>query len=188
MRRILTNLRHDEGGLTLVEVLIALSVILIGLVSLAALVPLSFGHIGQANFRTTAVFLAQQRVEQVKNGEWTCFPGYIDAIGLSNPATSAPTVTTANCAPPLPLAVTGNTTTVTFADEAAGAIAGYPLYRRQVRIVDCGIAPGCGGGVLDNGIRQVTVSVFFSPQTGVGTINSATEDVVRMTTFVALRQ
>ncbi|MGH7323071.1 MAG: type IV pilus modification PilV family protein, partial [Candidatus Rokuibacteriota bacterium] len=43
MRRRLTNLRQDEGGLTLVEVLIALSVILIGLVSLAALVPLSFG-------------------------------------------------------------------------------------------------------------------------------------------------
>lgn len=188
MRRTLTNLRHDEGGLTLAEVLIALSVILIGLVSLVALVPLSLGHIGQANFRTTAVFLAQERLDQVKNGVWTCFPSYTDSTGLSNPATSAPRMTTGTCAPPAPLAVTGNTTTITFADEGYGSIAGYSLYRRQVRIVDCGVAPGCGGGLLDNGIRQVTVSVFFRPQTGVGTIDSATEDVARMTTFVAVRQ
>src|SRR5512145_2012531 len=100
MRRMLTTLREDEGGLTLVEVLIALSVILIGMVALAALVPLSFSHIGQANFRTTAVFLAQQRLEQVKNGTWDCFPSYTDSLGLSNPDTSAPTVTTGTCAPP----------------------------------------------------------------------------------------
>ncbi len=188
MRRMLAKLRDDEGGLTLVEVLIAVSVILIGMVALAALVPLSFGHIGQANFRSTAVFLAQQRLEQVKNGVWDCFPNYSDSLGLSNPDSSAPRVTTATCAPPAPLTVTGNTATVTFADEAYGAIAGHPLYRRQVRIVDCGVGPGCGGAVLDNGIRQVTVSVFFRPQTGVGTLNNVTEDVAKMTTFVALRQ
>lgn len=188
MRSTLTNLQRDEAGLTLAEVLVALSVILIGLVALAALVPASFGHIGQANFRSTAVFLAQQRLEQVKNGDWTCYPGYIDSVGLSNPDTAAPTVTTATCASPLPLDITGNTTTVTFADEARGSIAGYPLYRRQVRIADCGVAPGCDGVVLDSGIRHVTVSVFFWPQTGVGTINADSEDIVRVATYVALRQ
>lgn len=188
MARMLRTLRNDENGLTLVEVLIALMVMLIGLVALAALVPLSLGHIGQANFRTTAVFLAQQRLEQVKNGVWTCFPNYSDPIGLSNPTTSAPTVTTGTCAPPNPLTVTGNTGTVTFADEGYGAIPGHPLYRRQVRIVDCGVGPGCSGAVLDSGIRQVTVSVFFRPQTGVGTLNNATEDFAKVTTFVALRQ
>lgn len=188
MRRMLTIVRNDEAGLTLVEVLIAMSVILIGLIALAGLVPLSLGHIGQANFRTTAVFLAQQRLEQVKNGVWTCFPNYSDSVGRSNPTTSAPTVTTATCASPAPLNITGNTGTVTFADEGYGTIAGHPLYRREVRIEDCGVAPGCSGGVLDSGIRQVTVSVFFRPQTGVGTLNNTTEEAAKMTTFVALRQ
>lgn len=187
MRRILVNLGRDDAGITLAEVLIALSIILIGLISLLAVVPLSIGHIGQANFRTAAVFLAQARLEQVKNAEWTCFPNYVDSRGLSNPDTSAPRVSTATCAAPLPLNVTGNTATVTFPDEGYNAIAGYPLYRRQVRIVDCGVGAGCGGAVLDSGIRQVTVSVFFWPQTGVGTINTV-EDVARMTTFVTLRQ
>jgi prepilin-type N-terminal cleavage/methylation domain-containing protein len=187
MRRMLTTLSKDQGGLTLIEVVIALAIILVGLVALAAVVPLSLGHIGQANLRSTAVFLAQQRLEEVKNGVWSCFPNYTDSVGLSNPAASAPRVTTANCAPPAPLAVTGNTAVTTFADEGYGTIAGYERYRREVRITDCSIAPGCGGGVLDNGIRQVTATVFFRPQTGVGTINSAGEDVVRVTTFVALR-
>jgi prepilin-type N-terminal cleavage/methylation domain-containing protein len=186
MRRMLTKLRKDQDGLTLIEVVIAVSVVVVGLVALAAVVPLSFGQIGQANFRSTAVFLAQQRLEQVKNGVWSCFPNYTDSVGVSNPTSTVPRVTTANCAPPAPLAVTGNTAVTTFADEGYGAIAGYPLYRRQVRITDCGVI-ACGGVVLDSGIRQVTATVFFRPQTGVGTINSAGEDVVRVTTFVALR-
>jgi type II secretory pathway pseudopilin PulG len=188
MRRSLIRLGRDDAGITLVEVLVAVSIILVGLVSLLAVMPRSMGHIGQANFRTTAVFLAQERLEQVKNAVWTCFPSYADSQGLSNPATSAPRVSTATCAAPLPLTITGNTATVTFPDEGYNSIPGYPLYRRQVRIVDCGVAPGCGGGVLNSGIRQVTVSVFFRPLTGEGTINNAIEDVGRMTTFMTLRQ
>jgi hypothetical protein len=42
--------------------------------------------------------------------------------------------------------------------------------------------------VLDRGIRQATVSVFFRRQTGVGTIDTTAEDVVKMTTFLAVRR
>jgi hypothetical protein len=177
-----------ESGLTVAEVLIALAILLVGAVSLAALAPLSFGHIGQANFRTTAVFLAEQRLEQVKNSSWTCYPAYQDSLGLSSAPDAPPTVTTAVCAPPAPLSITGSTSTVTFPDEGYGAISGYPGYRRQVRIADCGVAPGCGGAVLDRGIRQVTVSVFYRPMTGSGMLSDSGEDVVRMTTLVAVRQ
>jgi type II secretory pathway pseudopilin PulG len=188
MRQELARLGGDQRGLTLVEVLVAVSIIMIGLVSLLAVMPLSISHIGQANFRTNAVFLAQERIEQVKNAVWTCFPlPYTDAVGVSDPATSAPRASTAVCTPPTPnnVAVNG---AVTFADEAYNAIPGYTVYRRQVRVADCGVAPGCGGGLMDSSVRQVTVSVFFRRLTGDGTINSATEDVVKMTTFLALRQ
>lgn len=180
--------RISQEGLTVAEVLIALAVMLVGALSLAALAPLSFGHIGQANFRTTAVFLAEQRLEQIKNSTWTCYPSYQDQLGLSVSPTAPPTTTTALCAPPSPLSITGTTSTVTFPDEGYGTIPGYPGYRREVRIVDCGIAPGCGGAVMDRAIRQATVAVFYRPMTGAGTLSDTGEDAVRVTTLVAVRQ
>jgi type II secretory pathway pseudopilin PulG len=182
---------RDERGLTLIEVLIAVAITLVGLIALIGVMPLALSHIGQSNLRTTAVFLAQERLEQVKDAVWSCrgpegpppLP-YVDQVGLSNPATSAPTDTVATC--PSPLTVTGTTGVVTFLDEGYNTILG-PLYRRQVRVQDCGVAPGCGGAVLDSGLRQVTVSVFFRPQTGTGIIGTA-EDAVDVTTTVALRQ
>jgi prepilin-type N-terminal cleavage/methylation domain-containing protein len=181
-------IHRDERGLTLIEVLIAVAITLVGLVALIGVMPLALSHIGQSNWRTTAVFLAQERLEQVKDAVWSCSPlPYVDSVGLSNPATNAPTGTVATCPPPPPLTVTGATAVVTFSDEGYNTIPGHPTYRRQVRVQDCGAAPGCGGVVLDSGLRQVTVSVFFWPQTGTGTLGTA-EDAVDVTTTVALRQ
>jgi type II secretory pathway pseudopilin PulG len=196
---------RDTSGLTVAEIIVAMAIIMIGLVSLMAVAPLTTSQVGQSKFKTTAVFLAQQRLEQVKSAAWSCTsavpPIYVDSLGLSNPATGVPTGTIGTCpsgAIP-PFTVTGTTGVVTFPDEgyntitfvnSAGAVvASYPQHRRVVRITSCDVAPGCGIALDPNlsSLRQVTVTVFFRPMTGVGTVGAA-EDSVQLTTLVALRQ
>ncbi len=57
--------------MTLAESLVALVIIGIGLVGLASVVPLSSWGIQEGNQMTTSVFLAEQRLEQVKGMRWT---------------------------------------------------------------------------------------------------------------------
>jgi hypothetical protein len=159
--RDLRSLASDSAGLTLVEVVVAVAMTLAGLVALLAVVPLAISHVGQANFKTTATFLAQARIEQVKNRPWTDFPVAGDCLGVSaNPDISQP-VSALWASPPCPGAAPAGL--VTFADEGYTTIPGYPLHRREVR-----------------------VRVYFRPQTGTGTI-AAWEDVVKLTTLVAKR-
>ncbi|MGH7314614.1 MAG: type IV pilus modification PilV family protein [Candidatus Rokuibacteriota bacterium] len=181
--RVLRPLVSNSAGLTLVEVIMAVSLTLTGLVALLAVIPLAVGHVGQANFKTQASFLAQARVENVKNRPWTDVPIPGDCLGVSaDPDVDQP-VTAAWASPPCSGPAPAGL--VTFADEDYTTIAGYPLHRREVRVRDCGVAPGCEG-VVDANLRQVTVAVFFQPQTGIGTI-AAGEDVVKLTTLVAKR-
>lgn len=181
--RSLRSLVSNSAGVTLVEVIVAVSLTLTGLVALLAVVPLAVGHIGQANLKTKATFLAQARIEQVKNRPWTDVPVPGDCLGASaDPDTGEP-VTAAWASPPCPGAAPPGL--VTFADEGYATIPGYPFHRREVRLRNCGAAPGCEG-IVDINLRQVTVSVYFQPQTGTGMI-AAGEDVVKLTTLIAKR-
>jgi hypothetical protein len=105
---------------------------------------------------STAAFLANQRLEQVRNAQWVQCPAPgapADNLGVS--AGSAP--------------ASGGTTT--FPDESPIA-APYGDYTRTVRITDVQPADACGGGTSGSG-RSVTVSYRASTATGLGATKSA---------------
>ena len=165
MRRLLLAQR----GMTLAEILVAIAVIGIGLAALAATVPLSSYGIQEGSQLSTATFLANARLEQVKNATWTeaPIPTGTDSVGVSASASAAP----------VSAAVT------TFPDENPVA-APYGQYTRTVRIFDCS-SPGMSCGVADANLRQVTVTVTYRPLTGVG--QSATTKSAIVTMLIARR-
>jgi Tfp pilus assembly protein PilV len=156
---------RDARGITVAEVIVALAIVAVGLVGLMAAMPLSISHIAEANRKTTAVFLAQQRLEQVKNARWAAVAPAADNLGGA--------------------ASNGQEALAQWPDEAA--VAGYPAYQRQVRIRDCSVAPGCGIAVNATlaTLRQVTVTVSFARMTGLGTLNTASLETVQLVTYVA---
>ena len=154
MRRLVSNQR----GMTLAEVLVALPIITIGLLALLSAIPLSTYAIQDGSQTSTATFLANQRLEQVRNAQWlaTC-PATVDTLGVSASSTAAP--------------ADGGAVT-TFADENAIA-APYAAYTRQVRITDsvasttvCGVTGAITGTY---GLRRVTVTVTYRPMSATGT-------------------
>lgn len=159
------SLLTDQRGMTLAEILVAIAIIGIGLVALASAIPLSSYGIQEGNQLSTATFLANARLEQVKNASWSQSPT-VDNLGVSS----------GNAAPQ-----SGGTTT--FPDENPVG-APYTQYSRRVRIVDCGSGGGCAG-VTDANLRQITVTVTYTPLTGIGQA-PATKAVI-LTTLVARR-
>jgi prepilin-type N-terminal cleavage/methylation domain-containing protein len=160
MRRLLT----DQRGMTLAEVLVAVAIIGIGLAALAATVPLSSYGIQEGNQLSTATFLANARLEQVKNASWSEAP---TPTGVDNVGTSA-----SASAAPQSAAVT------TFPDESPVA-APYTQYTRTVRIFPC-TAAGITCGVVDANLRQVVVTVTYQPLTGVGQSTGTKSAIVTM--------
>lgn len=159
MRRPVAN----QQGMTLAEILIAIAIIGVGLAALASAIPLANYGIQEGNQLSTATFLANQRLEQVRNAQWTATPPVgtpSDSLGVSSSTTSPPQV--------------GGVTT--FPDENPVA-APYTQYTRQVRITDC--AAGCQG-VTSADLRQVTVTVSYRPLTGVGQAPANKSAVVTM--------
>jgi prepilin-type N-terminal cleavage/methylation domain-containing protein len=153
MRQLISTQR----GMTLAEVLVALPIITIGLLALLSAIPLSTYAIQDGSQTSTATFLANQRLDQVRNAQWmaTC-PPTPDALGVSASSTAAPT--------------SGGTTT--FADENSLA-APYAAYTRQVRITEpvasttvCGVTGAITGTY---GLRTVTVTVTYRPLSATGT-------------------
>lgn len=149
----------DQRGMTLVEILIAAAVLMVALVGLASGIPIASYGIQEGSQLTTATFLANQRLEQVKAAAWTSTPGP-DTLGVG------------------PTAAPVGTLGITFPDETPMANP-YTQYTRQVRITDCGVGAGCGG-VVDAHLRQVTITVSYTPLTGVGVGASAKSAIVTM--------
>jgi prepilin-type N-terminal cleavage/methylation domain-containing protein len=161
MQSILWNQR----GMSLAEILIASVIMAVGLVALLSAIPLASYAIGEGTQLSTATFLANQRLEQVKNAQWTATP-VVDLLGVSASMAVAPK--------------TGVTTT--FPDETP-LTAPFTGYTRQVRVTDCGVAPGCVG-VTNAGLRQVTVIVSYQPLTGVGTAATGTTKSMMIQTLI----
>jgi len=185
---------HNERGFTLAEILVAAVIIAVGIVGLAVVMPLAGYGVQQGNQVSTATFLAQQRLEFVRNAPWTgaLYPsplpaGWtapIDCVGTSS-GNAAPTSTTCNLSP----CAVGATCT-TFSDESSSAITGYAGYSRTVRITDCGVAPGCGASpnaVVSSNARLAVVTVTFTPSTGVGAAGSGQTFTVSLDLMVAQR-
>jgi type II secretory pathway pseudopilin PulG len=168
----------DQRGMTLVEILIAVVVIMIALLGLASGIPIASYGIQEGTQLTTATFLANQRLEQVKATAWagaavpaTCPPSApdVDNLGKSPSPTSAPQKCDG---------------TPAFPDENPVA-APYTQYTRQVRITDCSVTP-CET-ITDAGLRQVTITVSYSPMTGVGVAASGSTKSAVVTMLVTRR-
>ena len=172
MRRLISNQR----GMTLAEVMVALPIITIGLLALLSAIPLSTYAIQDGSQTSTATFLANQRLDQVRNAQWmaTCNPPTPDALGFSASSTVAPT--------------SGGTTT--FADENPIA-APYAAYTRQVRVTEpiasttvCG-ATGAITGTY--GLRTVTVTVTYRPLSATGANAAPSSRAVTVNMQIAQR-
>ncbi len=164
MRRLLSN----QHGMTLAEVLVALPIITIGLLALLSAIPLSTYATQDGSQTSTATFLANQRLEQVRNAQWSATPA-VDNLGLSALSTSAPQ--------------SGGTTT--FADESPMA-APYAAYSPQVPNADCGTGAGCTG-IVNSGMRLVTVSVTYVPLSATGQTAGPSSRSVTVSMVIAQR-
>jgi prepilin-type N-terminal cleavage/methylation domain-containing protein len=165
----LPHVRPNERGFTLVEILIAVAVIGVGLMALSSAIPIAAYGIQEGNQFSTATFLANQRLEQVRNAQWHAAPA-VDTLGLSASDAAAPV---------------GDGGLITFPDENP-LDAPFDGYTRTVRITDCGVAPGCSG-VTDAGLRQVTVTVSYRPMTGVGMAPATRAKSAIVTMYIARR-
>lgn len=187
MRRSLELLAADQAGMSLAEILVACVIVGIGLVGLLSAVPTASYGIQEGRQLSTATFLANQRLEQVRNAAWTWTPVNVppvnDCLGTSASSTAAPTSASCNGA-----AVT------TFADEGPLA-APYGDYSRTVRITDCSAGPGCSGTVyacpdmtgVASCMREVTVTVSYRPSTATGLAAAGTTKSSIVSMLVALR-
>lgn len=170
-----------QRGLSVVEVLVATVIIGIGLVGLMVVVPISSYGIQEGNQLSIATFLAEQRLEQVRNAPWGLTPAN-DCVGRSASATAAPTV---------PGGVTctlGSTTlpagAVTFPDESS--VTGHAGYGRTVRVTDQ-IGFVCPENPVQICLREVRVTVSYRPMTGVGVGGASTSKAIVLVTQVARR-
>lgn len=150
----------------LAEVLTAVAVVGIGLSALISALPAAGAAVSEGARLSTATFLACARLEEVRAAPWSVAPP-VDRLGVSAALLSPPQ--------------SGSTTT--FVDEMALPDP-YAGYSRQVRILDCGLPPGCGGVISDR-LRQVTVTVAYRPVTVSGL--AALDKAVSLTTLVAQR-
>jgi hypothetical protein len=150
----------------LAEVLAAVAVVAIGLSALTSALPLAGAAVSEGAKLSTATFLAGARLEEVRAAAWSAAPP-VDRLGVSGAPLSPPQ--------------SGGMTT--FADEAALPDP-YGGYSRQVRVLDCGLPPGCGA-VTSGSLRQVTVTVAYRPVTASGL--AALDKTVFVTTLVAQR-
>jgi prepilin-type N-terminal cleavage/methylation domain-containing protein len=182
----------DERGMTVAEILVALVIISIGLVGLASVVPISSYGIQEGNQMSTAAFLAEQRLEQVKTAAWTASP-VVDCLGVSSNASFGgnypPTTYTGTCHP-----TPGGTPSTSFPDESPAGSQGaspptalanpYVQYTRQVRVQTCTVAL-CG--VADTAIRLVTVQVTFTPLQGIGGVAVNAPQSIQVNMLMAQR-
>jgi type IV pilus assembly protein PilV len=179
----------DERGLTLAEILVAMVILAIGLVGLASVMPISSYGLQEGNQMTTATFLAEQRLEQVKAAKWTTTPDE-DCLGTSG-ITSASWAFTSGTSPSVvgKCDVNGDGTAAennSYPDETpVTSPAGYGRYTRYVRIRPCD-AGGSDCGVSDASMRMITVRVYYTPLQGIGGV-STSQKFVELTTLAAKR-
>jgi prepilin-type N-terminal cleavage/methylation domain-containing protein len=178
----------NERGFTLAEILIGAVIVAVGITGLFVVMPLAGYGIQQGNQVSTATFLAQQRLEQVRNATWNGYPTPVsgtnfDCVGTSSGG-SAPTSTTCNVSP-----CTNGTSCTTWADESSTSISGFSGYSRTVRVTDCSSGSGCGSTtpVVSSNLRLVTVTVTYTPSTGAGAASSGQTYSVVLDLLVAQR-
>jgi hypothetical protein len=160
--------------MSLAEILVACVIIAVGLVGLLSAVPTASYGIQEGRQLSTATFLANQRLEQVRNATWVQCPASAtsDTLGVSASASVAPALGAV----------------ITFPDENPMA-APYGDYTRSVRITTVQPADACPGGVYgpNAGLRQVVVTVSYRAMTGTGLSAAGTTKSAIVTMLIAQR-
>ncbi|PYN06150.1 MAG: hypothetical protein DME02_17050 [Candidatus Rokuibacteriota bacterium] len=149
---------HRARGFTLAEVLVATAVLAVGLVAIATGFQYATSGVAVGGGESTAVFLAEQRVEQLR----------ADAMSDFSAPSLGPGTTTEYCAPAI---IAGRTSTC---QDTAGAGASYV---RRTTISDVTGSMGCPARPV--WCKQVEVRVGYRPVTSTGELNQAREiDVI----------
>jgi hypothetical protein len=173
----------NERGFTLVEVLLAAFVITLGLVGLLSVIPVGTFATTDGYRLSTATFLANQKLEEVRNMPWRSAPAN-DCLGVSATPTAAPTVPAGGTCTLGATTVNANGALPWFADQAMNTIPGFGGYSRNVRITNCGVGGGCSG-VVDASLRNVVVTVTY--RSGSAVAVSSTDKPVTVTMMVTQR-
>jgi type II secretory pathway pseudopilin PulG len=156
---------RNESGMTLAEVLVATFLIAIGLMALLAAAPLGIGGMETGRQQSTAIYLAQDKMERIKSWSLSISPNPVQqGFGTILPAGTCFAAGQGACA-----------------TENYGTIAGYPGYRR---VVTAQADPGTPAPPNHTRTR-VTVQVFYTPR---GDNAQTTERQVSMSTVLALHQ
>jgi hypothetical protein len=174
---------NNERGFTLVEVLLAAFLMTVGLVGLLSVVPIGTFATTDGYKLSTATFLANQKLEEVRNMPWRSAPAN-DCLGLSATASAAPTVPAGGTCTLGATTVNANGALPWFADQATNSITGFPGYSRNVRITNCGVVPGCSG-ITDATLRNIVVTVTYRAGSAVAV--SSTDKPVTVTMMVSQR-
>jgi prepilin-type N-terminal cleavage/methylation domain-containing protein len=132
------SLLAEKQGLTLVEVLAALTVLSIGVVALIAVLPLASFGVHEGGHRSGATFLALERLEDVRR--------VLDSARAEGDPAAADRIE--------------------FPDEPA-LPPPHTAFSRSVQVRDCGLETGCAG-LQAPGLRQITVTVTYPGTAGSG--------------------
>jgi prepilin-type N-terminal cleavage/methylation domain-containing protein len=190
-------IRRDARGFTIPEVLLTVFIIGVGIAAIMSVIPVGAYGVQEGKQLSTATFLAEQRLEQIRKIPWVNAPAGFpnnappanDCLGLGAPPTvPGPTPcfdqTTGAQLFPVGAALPA------LADENPTAIPGFSGYSRRVQVSACGGAVVCtapvGGGIdADADMRLVTVTVTYTPLTAQGA--SPVPKSVSLTMVVAKR-
>jgi len=140
--------RPRERGFTLTEVLVAAGIVTIGLAGITAMLQLSVASGREGRHRSAAIFLAEERAEQLRGTTWDAAG---DCLGVS-PSVALPAATS-TC----PGAGADH---VPFPDERAGTLrAPFELFTRTVRVQPCASVDTCP--VASSDLRLVTIAIGY---------------------------
>jgi prepilin-type N-terminal cleavage/methylation domain-containing protein len=150
----------NERGFTLVEVLVATFIIVVGLVALASGFQFATSGVATGRGETVASFLAEQRLEQLKAIAMTNYygsPAWTGTLTLQGGSTTTEFCQTSNI---------GSTGT----NCQASAIAGTASYVRVTRITDNRGGTGCTG-TAPLVCKRIWVNVTYRPVTNRGDLS-----------------
>ena len=166
---------HRHAGFTLMEVLVATVVLLIGIVAVAQLVPVSVGLNANNRRDTTSLVIAQREMDALMS-QPIANATFTDPLGLTCPAAN---VCNLGGAPATPPACVGNCPTLNignrpFINYNAAAVAGYSFnytdpndpsgsYDIRWSVFTYGNAAGPYGKRFVVGVRRIGGNGSFLP-------------------------
>lgn len=163
-----------QRGFSLVEVLVASTIIAVGFSGLTGMLALSSYAAREGRYRSVAVALADERAEQIRAVRWDATD---DCLGLSASLAS----------PPVTDGCPGQAQAFQpFPDERAGDLPSpFEQFARVARVLRCtaGVCP-----IASDDLRLVSVAVSYPPTSGVGGNASGADQVVTISYMVGRRR